>query len=112
MRKVVFPDVSFNLRTEEGLQPVSVGEQLHLIAAAPSKPGEAFTIDQIRARLPLVDKLSALTGERELLLEETEYTELLAAVKQSTWSGVSAAAIALVDAIEAAEVVDVAEKED
>ena len=109
MRKVVFPNISFNIRTEGGLETLSVGRQLHIIAATPGRPGESFTIDQIRARLPLVDKLVALDDEMELLLEEEEYTELLVAMKQSTWSGVNAAALALLEAIEAAEIVEVAE---
>jgi hypothetical protein len=110
MKKVVFPDVSFNARTEDGLRSISIGEQLHIISASPSKPGDVFTIDQIRARLPLVEKLAALTDEGEILLEDNEWTELLQAVEQSTWSGVSEAAIALLDAVREATTVTVEEK--
>jgi hypothetical protein len=110
MRKVVFPDVQFGINTDDGYRPMSVAAQLHIIASAPSKPGDVFTIDQIRARLPLVEKLSALKDATEVLLEESEYTELLQAVQQSTWNGVSPAAVALADAIAEAEIVEVDEK--
>lgn len=109
MRKITLPDVTFAVPDGDGTRAISAGGQLHIIAAVPSRPGESFTIDQIRARLPLVEKLSMLGDGTVILLEESEYAELLSAVERTTWSGVSLEAVALVDAVRDAETVEVEE---
>ena len=114
MRKLLLPDIEFTTLDEAGKpQPVSAAHQLLQLASVPSKQGETFTIDEIRQRLPLVDKLAAAAKDRatELLLEEEEYATLLQAATASTWMGVSRAALELVEAVEKAKTVAVEERD-
>ncbi len=113
MRKLCIPDISFSALGEKGeVQRVSAAQQLLQLASVPSEPGKTFTIDEIRQRLPLVDKLAAAVADddKEMLLEDSEYAILLEAIKTSTWTGVSRAALSLVEAVEAAESVEVEEQ--
>lgn len=114
MRKLLIPDIQFTALDERNVpQKVSAAQQLQQFASVPSKPGETFTIDEIRERLPVVDKLAAAAqnGSNEVLLEDSEYATLMQAVSASTWMGVSRAALDLVKAVEDAETVKVAEVE-
>ena len=113
MKKLLIPDITFTALDASGKpQGVSAAQQLLQLASAPSEQGKTFTIDEIRQRLPLVEKLAAAVADdaKELLLEDSEYAILLEAVRTSTWTGVSRAALALVEAVEAAETVEVGEK--
>lgn len=112
MRKLVIPDVGFMALDEKNTpQRVEAAQQLVQLVSVPSQQGEAFTIDDIRKRLPLVDKLAAAAedGSDEVLLEDSEYDVLLQAVKASTWTGISRAALELVEAVESAETTGVKE---
>ena len=112
MRKLLIPDISFAALDAEGtLQKATAVQQLQQLVSLPSKPGDTFTIEEIRQRLPLVDKLAnaAEVNSREVLLEDLEYSILLQAVQASTWMGVSRAALELVEAVEKAEDIEVAE---
>lgn len=108
MKKILLPDITFGVQINGSIKAISAAEQLRAIASSPSKPGDVFTIDQIRARLPLVEKL--IDDPAEVLIEDSEYAELLEAVRACTWQGVSRAAVELVDAVEAAEEVKVKER--
>ena len=115
MRKLLIPDISFNALNERNVpQKVSAAQQLLLLASVPSQQGETFTINDIRQRLPLVDKLAAVAenGSDEVLLEDSEYDTLLQAVNASTWMGVSRTALELVEAVEKAETIEVKENGD
>jgi hypothetical protein len=115
MRKLSFPAVSFAAQDEEGaIHTVSAAQQLHQLASVPSDRNRPLTIEDIRHRLPLVEKLSsaAKNESREVLLEEEEYNTLLQAVKSSTWMNVSHAVLELVEAVEKAETVKVEEQEE
>jgi hypothetical protein len=114
MRKLVIPDISFAAQDGEGtIQMVSAAQQLQQLASVPSNQGQPLTIEDIRQRLPLVEKLAEVAGNgsHEVLLEEEEYATLLQAVQASTWTGVSRGALELVDAVEKAETVEVKETE-
>ena len=113
MRKLLIPDLEFTAMGERGIpQRVSAAQQLLQLASVPSKQGETFTIDEIRQRLPLVEKLAAVVEAKgnEVLLEDSEYAILLQAVGASTWMGVSRTALDLVEAVEKAETVEVKEQ--
>ena len=114
MKKLVVPDVSFNALGPDGeMLPVSAVSQLCQIVSAPSTPDGVFTITDIRGRLPLLEKLEEAekAGKKEVLLEDAEYAVLSEAAKASMWRGVSRAALELVEAVGAAETVEVAEDE-
>lgn len=113
MRKLVIPEVSFTALGPDGVvQPITAAEQMRQIAAVPSRPDGLLTIDEIRARLPLVEKLEEASrdGKKEVLLEDAEYGVLLETMKASMWRGVSQAALDLVEAVETAAIIEVAEQ--
>lgn len=110
MRKIKIPDERFTAREVDGtVRQMSALEQLRLLISVPSRPDTPFTIEDIRQRLPLVEKLEAYEkeGTKEILVEDSEFALLAQAIQQSTWSGVSRGALLLVEAIENAEMVDV-----
>ena len=109
MKRVILPDVTFTMVDANGAtRSVSGVEQLRILISVPSRPDSPFTLDDIRLRIPVVEKLEAFEQNgagKELLLEDAEHALILSSLKASTWTGVSKAALELADAVEKAETV-------
>ncbi len=104
MKRITLPDVTFSARDDDGTpQSISAGQQLYRIVAFPP-PQKGLTIDDIRKRLPLCDKLAKTNGN--LLLEDSEYAILTEAFSEANWRGVSHDIVALGDALTDAESVE------
>ncbi len=108
MRRITLPDIMFNVLSKDGqgLTTINAAQQLYqLVMYAQSEKG--FTLEEIRSRLPLGEKLDNAKGV--LLLEDAEYSIVQDAFKEASWRGVSPNVIALADAIESAEAVNIDE---
>ena len=112
MRKVVFPDAQFVITDKEGtVHTLSAIEQLTILISLPNKSMGTFSLGEMRLRIPIVEKLDAAarTKEAEILFEDAEYTLIQKELELSIWGGVSKSALALADAVENAEVVEIKE---
>ena len=110
MKKITLPDITFSVAGRDGtVTSIGAAEQLRLLVSFAPSPNEPLTLDDIRRRLPILDKLEALDGKKKqgLVLEDAEYAVLQAVVAGSVWTGVNRDAIALADAVEGAETVEV-----
>lgn len=106
MRKLIIPDVSFNALDGDGTVTVlSAAQQLYRLVMFAQSPERGFTVDDVRRRLPLGEKLDK--AKKTLLLEDAEHALLQEAFKEASWRGASQNVIALADAIENAETVNV-----
>lgn len=109
MKKITLPNVTFTALAPDGstVEEISPAQQLYRIVAYPP-PQKGLSIDDIRLRLPLADKLAK--ANRTVLLEDGEYTVLMEAMREASWRGVSRDVVALADALAEAETIDVEAK--
>lgn len=109
MKKITLPDVSFATQDRDGtVQKVSAGQQLLLIASAPTGGKETMSVVEMRSLSSLVGKLQKAKS-RTLILEDEEHKLLAAAVDGVGWGGWSQGAIDLSDAVANPEDIEVKE---
>jgi hypothetical protein len=108
MKRIDLPEVTFTIRGPDGkiLEAIGAARQLYNIVSFPP-PQKGLTLDDIRQRIPLCDKL--IGADSVLVLEDSEYATLSEAFQEASWSGVSKDIIALADALADAKTVNVEE---
>lgn len=110
MRRITLPDITFGAvdrldNGEEEVVSLSAAQQLYrLVMFAPTDRG--FTLEDVRRRLPVGEKLDRVK-KNVLLLEDAEHAIVQEAINAASWRGVSPSVIALADAVENAETVNV-----
>lgn len=105
MKKIVLPKVEFTV----GAKKVKAAEQLRLLLMMqPPENTKFFTIEEMRLRIPVIDKLEK--AENDVLLEDNEHGLLVNLINNATWGGVNRDAVTLADAVVNAQNVEVKEK--
>ncbi len=112
MRRLVFPEVSFTRIEPDGdkgiVVPITAAEQLEQVVTFPP-PEVSLSLDEIRKRVPLADKLRKARRSKQILLEEVEWETLQRAFGQTSWRAATASVVALADAIAGAKTIEVKE---
>ena len=107
MKQIPLKTISVNVPNEAEPVPLTYAESFRAVLGAPRRDG--YSLEDIRTRVPIVDKLTAAIENESasLLLEDAQYKHLLAAVRAHRFGIVSRAILDMVDDLEHAPDVDV-----
>lgn len=112
-RRVPLKEAEIRLRGREDPVPFSYAETMLAVLEGRPGPGRGFSLAEMRARLPIVDRIITAQEAEEsfVLLDDAQHKKLVALLKEYEGYLVSSYAILeMIDAVEGAPEVEVEEK--
>lgn len=107
--RINFPDVRFISRVDDETIERTARQELAILVGLPDDPRQAVSVRWMRDRMRLVDGLEA-SDNHEFLASSDEYQVLRGVIDRDLWGGFNRSALALAEAIENAEEVEVGEQ--